>query len=82
MTIDSYDVDQVKHIINSEVVKKYLIRFFVEKGFESFNKQVFPPILQDLVYQIPLLASKVEIIPNVEQIDVTIDKATLTWYLS
>lgn len=81
MTIDSYDIDRIKHITNAEVIKKHLIKYFMDKGFESFNKQIFPPLLQDLTLQIPLLASKIEVIPNVEQIDVTIDKATLTWNL-
>ncbi len=81
MTIDSYDIDQIKHIANAEAIKRHLIKYFVDKGFESFNKQIFPPILQDITLKIPILASKIEVIPNVEQIDVTIDKATLTWNL-
>lgn len=80
--IDSYDIDKIKHISNNEVVKRMLIKYFIDKGFEdSFDKQVFPPSLQDLTATIPLLASKVEVQPFAKEIDTGLNKAVLGWNL-
>lgn len=81
-SVDSYDIDKIKRISNTEVVKRMLIKYFIEKGFDdSFDKQLFPPMLQDLSSVIPLLASKVEVVPFAKEIDTGLNKAVLGWNL-
>jgi len=78
--IDSYDVDRLKHISNTEVIRRLLIRYFVDKGFnESFDRQVYPAVITDLVHVIPVLSNKIEIVPHAESIDPSMGKAKLGW---
>lgn len=81
-SIDSIDIDKLKHLSNNEVVKRMLIKYFIDKGFEdSFEKQLFPPMLQDLTSTIPLIASKIEVVPFAKEIDTALNKAVLGWNL-
>lgn len=72
----------VKHVANAEAVKRLLIRYFMEKGFDNFSHQrVYPALLNDLPYVIPVLGSKVEVVPYAKDIDNVLGKATLGWNL-
>ena len=56
-------VDKIKHATNTEVVRKLLIHYFIQKGFvESFDRMLYPSLLQDLTMMIPQLENK--IFPN------------------
>ncbi|MHA1290889.1 MAG: hypothetical protein ACTSPB_26180 [Candidatus Thorarchaeota archaeon] len=80
--MDSYDIDRIKQRSNVEVVRRLLIKYFIDKGFtESFDRQLYPSIIQDLPATIPALASKLEIVPHVEDLDVSQGKAVLGWDL-
>ncbi len=81
--MDSYDIDRLKHTINSDTVRRLLIKYFIEKGYsESFDKMVSPTILQDLVDKVPHLATKIEIVPHAVEIDpITYKQAKLGWNL-
>lgn len=80
--MDSYTIDKMKHVANTEVIRRLLIKYFMDKGFhESFNRQLFPSILQDMPHAIPILMDKVEIVPFAEDIDAMSSKATLGWNL-
>lgn len=81
-TIDSFDIDRIKHILNSDVVNKLLIKYFMSKGFnESFDNQLYPAVLQDLTMTVPVLSSKIEVVPNAKDVDLSMDKAVLSWNL-
>jgi hypothetical protein len=80
--MDSQIVDKLKHITNTEVIRRLLIKYFVDKGFvESFDRQMYPGIIQDLPMVIPALANKVEVVPHAEDIDTALGKAVIGWNL-
>jgi hypothetical protein len=78
--MDSHTIDNIKHISNTEVIRRLLIKYFFDKGFvESFDRQLYPSIVQDIPMAIPALASKVEIVPNAVNVDTSLGKAVLGW---
>lgn len=78
--MDSYDIDRIKQSTNLEVIRRLLIKYFIDKGFsESFDRQLYPSLIQDLSSIIPVLSSKIEVVPHVEEIDVSQGKAVLGW---
>lgn len=79
--MDSYDVDKIKKKANLEVIRRLLIRYFIDKGYNSFDKNINPIELQDLVKVIPILGSKVEVIPYAKDLDPSLGRATLGWNL-
>lgn len=80
--MDSYTVDKIKHIANTDVVRRLLIKYFYDRGFDnSFDRLVHPSILQDLPLVIPVLGSKLEVVPFAEDIDPSAGRARLGWNL-
>lgn len=80
--MESRDIDRVKHLANTEAIRRLLIRYFIDKGFEkSFDRQLYPAALQDLTAAIPVLASKIEIVPQVLELDIGLNRAVLGWNL-
>ena len=80
--LDSRTVDKIKHVANTEYVRRALIKYFMDKGFtESFDRHLYPALLQDLPIILPFLASKVEVRPYAEEIDTAVGKAVLGWNL-
>jgi hypothetical protein len=81
-SIDSYDIDRFKHVLNTEAVRRLLIKYFVDKGFnESFDRQMYPAVMQDLPMVIPVLSNKLEIVPHAQDIDTGMGRAVLGWNL-
>jgi len=80
--VDSQTIDQIKHVSNTEVVRRLLIKYFWDKGFgESFDRQLYPALVQDLPLVIPVLSNKVEIVPHANEIDTSQGRAVLGWNL-
>ena len=80
--MDSYDIDRIKSRANLEAVKRVLIKYFHDKGFaESFDRQLYPALIQDLPLAIPAFGNKIEVIPHIEELDQESDKAVLGWNL-
>lgn len=80
--MDSHTIENIKHVSNTEVIRRMLIRYFIEKGFtESFDRHLYPAILQDITMAIPQLTTKVEIVPFAEEVDTYQGKAVLGWNL-
>ncbi len=78
--VDSYDVDRIKHVANTEVVRRLMIKYFIDKGFsESFDRSMYPAILQDLSQVIPVLGNKIEIVPHANEVDTSQSRAVLGW---
>lgn len=78
--MDAYVADKIKHVANTEVIRRLLIKFFMDKGFtESFDRHVHPSLIQDLPYIIPILSNKIEILPYAEDIDPSLGRARLGW---
>lgn len=81
-TISSRDIDRLKNVANTEVVRRLLIKYFFAKGFaESFDKHMYPSMIQDLPAVIPLLSNKIEIVPHAVDVDPATGKAVLGWNL-
>jgi hypothetical protein len=82
--MDSQTVDDIKSALNSDVVRKLLINYFIAKGYEtpsSFDKQICPCVVQDLPVLIPMLQEKIEIIPNISELNNITSRAELEWNL-
>ncbi len=75
-------IDKIKHVTNTEFIRRALIKYFIDKGFtESFDRHLYPALLQDMPIVLPFLANKVEVRPYAEEIDTSIGKAVLGWNL-
>lgn len=82
MTLDSFNVDRLKHVANTEVIRRLLIKYFIDKGYDrTFDRQIYPAEVQDLPYVIPPLANKIEVVPHAKEIDSSQSKAVLGWNL-
>lgn len=68
--------------LNTELVKRLLIRYFKRKGFEdSFDVKVYPPSLQDIPEVIPELSNKIEVVPFVIETDPHTKFVRIGWNL-
>lgn len=80
--METHEVEQIKHSSNTEVIRRLLIKYFIDKGFkDSFDRQLCPCLIQDMPYVIPVLSNKVEVQPHAEEIDTTTGKARVGWNL-
>jgi len=80
--MDNGVIDKIQHASNTEVVRRLLIKFFLDLGFDtSFDRHVYPPALQSLVLAIPVLREKVEVIPFAVDVDNDNNRITLGWNL-
>lgn len=80
--INAEDLDSIKHNLNTDVVRKLLVKYFITKGFDkSFDLLMYPSMIQDLPEAIPILASKIEVVPYAVNVDPMQCKATLGWNL-
>jgi len=81
-SIDSFDIDRIKHFANTNVINSLLVKYFKDKGFtESFDNQLYPAVLQDLSITIPSLYNKIEVVPSASDVDLSTDRAVLSWNL-
>ena len=80
--MDNSTVDKLKHTMNTDCVRRLLIKFFRSHGFEeTLDRKVFPPLIQSLTLEIPQLATYVELEPSCESIDNINNKCTISWSL-
>ncbi len=82
--LDSYTIDRIKHVANTEVVRRLMIKYFIDKGFgesKTFDCQMYPALIQDLPMVIPVLGNKLEIVPFANEIDTSQGRAVLGWNL-
>lgn len=78
--MDSTTIDKLKHVTNTEVIRRLLVKYFMDKGFsESFDRQLYPSLIQDLPFIIPVLSNKIEVVPHAEEVDTIMGKARLGW---
>lgn len=76
---DHQFLDKVRDALTKEYMQRLLIKYFTEKGFDNFNKLVYPPMLMDLGHRIPELANKVEIMPYTKEINPATGQVTIGW---
>lgn len=82
--MESHEVDRLKHLTNVEVVRRLLIKYFIDKGAVSegsFDRQMYPCLIQDLPMVIPTLSNKLEIMPHAKEIDTSLNRAVMGWNL-
>jgi len=82
--MESYDIDKFKHVSNNEVVRRLLIKYFMDKGCTtsgSFDRQMYPAMIQDISQVIPVLSNKVEVVPYAGEVDPALGRAVLGWNL-
>jgi len=78
---DKFLVDKIKRVFNDEYLRRNLIKYFVDKGFDNFNKKIYAPVLQDLPYLVPELVNKVEIVPFVKESNPATGQVNMGWNL-
>ncbi|MEM3000650.1 MAG: hypothetical protein QXU32_00495 [Nitrososphaerales archaeon] len=81
MSEDKLLVDRLRRVLNKEYVRRLLIRYFAEKGFDNFERPVYAPILQDITVRIPELTNKLEVVPYVKEINPATGQVTVGWNL-
>lgn len=73
---------RVQSAANTEVVRRMLIKYFIDRNFtESFDKAINPVLIQDLPLVNTGLDTKIEIEPHAIEIDPTTGRAVLGWNL-
>lgn len=73
---------QIKRKLQRELIRRLLIRYFSDKGYEnSFDMPLFPPICADLPLKLQELFNKVEIAPFVEEVDQVTSFVRIGWNL-
>lgn len=73
-------MERIHAALNRELIQRLLVRYFTQKGFgEDFNQRVYPPMLQDLIAQVPQLMNKVEIVPYPMELDPMTGVVQLGW---
>ena len=72
--------EKVYYALNKEYMRRLLTKYFWQKGFkEDMNSKIYPPALQDLAIAIPNLLGRIEIEPEVCDVDPTTGIVTLEW---
>jgi hypothetical protein len=72
--------EKVYYALNKEYMRRLLTKYFYQKGFkEDMNAKIYPPLLQDLAMAIPSLMGKIEIEPEVCDVDPTTGIVSLEW---
>ena len=79
--MDHRFIDKFRHALNTDVSRRLLIKYFVSKGFENFDRLLYPPFIQDMPETIPEFMDKLEVIPHCMNIDPMADSALLGWNL-
>lgn len=80
--MNSRSVDKIRHALNTDAVRRMLIQYFIGKGYtESFDRVMYPGLIQDLSVACPILSTKVEVVPHCVEIDPIGQRAVLGWNL-
>jgi len=79
--MDQGFIDKFRYALNTDVARRLLIKYFVSKGFDNFDRLLYPPFIQDLPQTIPEFADKLEVVPYCHNIDPMADSAILGWNL-
>jgi hypothetical protein len=74
-------IDRMRKVLNADVARRLMIKYFIGKGFNNFDTLLYPGSIQDMPFVIPEMADKIEIIPHSNNIDPIQDKAELGWNL-
>ena len=67
--------------LNRELIRRQLIEYFSRKGYDNFNRPLYPPACWDLSVQVKDLFNKIEIVPFSEETDVSTGTVKLGWNL-
>ena len=79
--MDTVLAARIKHKIQEELVRRELIQFFMAKGYDNFDMPLYPPSAYDLPARVPRLFTRCEIVPTVEETDLTLGTVRLSWNL-
>ncbi|MDP1712243.1 MAG: hypothetical protein Q8K86_07280 [Candidatus Nanopelagicaceae bacterium] len=80
--MDATMQERIRSLLGLTYVKRLLIRWFVQKGFvDGFDTHVYPPMMQQLIKEVPQLQGKVEIVPSMEEIDPSTGMLRVSWNL-
>jgi hypothetical protein len=74
---------KIRRILNEELIRRLMTKYFEDKDIavEDFDRNIYPPILQDITYRIPQFAGKIEIVPHIEDMNPATGRIRLGWNL-
>lgn len=72
---------KIRRLLNEELIRKLLTKYFNTKGCGDLEKEIYPPSLQDICVQVPQIMGKVEIVPCVEDMDPFTGNVRIGWNL-
>lgn len=74
--------NKIKQQLQRELMRRQLIEYFTGKGYEnSFDRPLYPPTCWDLPVKIKNLFNKVEVIPFVDETNLSTGTVRLGWNL-
>lgn len=71
---------KLKKAQNRALIQGALVKYFKDKGVRA-DQKVYPPSMQDLIARTPELATKVEIVPYVTDVNAITGEVTIGWNL-
>lgn len=74
--------NKIKRQLQRELTRRQLIEYFVGKGYEnSFDRPMFPAVCWDMPVKVKNLYNKVEIVPYVDETNLSTGVVRLGWNL-
>lgn len=74
-------IDRINRVLNEELLRRLLVKYFTDKKVQNFTALLYPPVLQDLPMRIPELNNKVEITPFVREMNPVTGQVKIGWNL-
>jgi hypothetical protein len=79
--IDTVTKDSLTKILQKEFIRRSLVKFFEEKGYDNFLVKPYPPTLLNMPERIPFLEGVTEVKYNLEDIDMKTSTIKVAWNL-
>jgi len=73
--------DRIVDKLDSEVVRRLLLRYFFNHGVEDMRQRVHPGIMAEIEEEVPELLGKIEIVPYAVEIDPRTSYGKFGWNL-
>ena len=73
--------NKIKKQLQRELVRRQMISYFTAKGYDNFERPLYPPTCWDLSVKVQDLFNKTEIVPFSEDADVNTGVVKVGWNL-
>jgi hypothetical protein len=69
----------LRKVLIKEYIRRNIIKYFSDKGYDNFLVCAYPPLLVDIVDRLPFLNGLVEVTNNVDDIDIADGSIKIDW---